>query len=209
MPTAPSAPDAAAITSARDKLRSPCMGILEAGLQALPLLIAIRYFNAPESIKAGIASAVHVGSLLTPFTLFVAAKLQARPAQAAAGMFLITALCIAGATAVESMLLFTACILASQVAKAQQGPLMLQVYASNYPATERGRRLATPLMLTAFSSMSFAWLGGEWLDLGIDNYRYCFALMVLAALLCTWALGRFPASHCRRATSATPGRISA
>lgn len=171
------------------------MGILEAGLQAFPLLIAIRYFEAPENTKAFIAGAGPIGFLITPLTLFLAAKLRARPAQAAAITFLVTAVFIAGATFVHSMLLFTLCIIASQVAKVQHGPLMVQVYASNYPTEERGRRVTTPLMLIAFSSMVFSWLGGELLDIEITYYRYFFALMIFAALVCAWALWTIPAER--------------
>lgn len=193
MPSSQSTRSAAAITYTRDKLRAPFMGILEAGLQTFPLLIAIRYFDAPENTKAFIAGAGPIGFLITPLTLFLAAKLRARPAQAAAIMFIVTAIFIAGATVVQSMLLFTVCIIASQVAKVQHGPLMVQVYASNYPAAERGRRVTTPLMLIAFCSMVFAFVGGELLDIEITFYRYFFGLMIVAALVCAWALSTIPA----------------
>lgn len=190
-----SRPDAAAVTFARDKLRAPFLGVLEAGLQAFPLLIAIRYFDAPETVKAWIAGSGPIGFLITPLTLFIAAKLNARPSQAAAYLFILTAIFVAGATVVQSMTLFTLCIIASQVAKVQHGPLMVQVYAANYPAEERGRRVTTPLMLVAFCSMIFSFLGGELLDLEIRYYRYIFALMIVAALVSAWALAPIPAQR--------------
>ena len=187
--------NATAITYARDKLRAPFMGLLEAGLQAFPLLIAIRYFDAPENTKAFIAGSGPMGFLITPITLFIAAKLRARPAQAAAITFIATAVFVAGATFVQSMLFFTIFIIASQVAKVQHGPLMVQVYASNYLAEERGRRVTTPLMLIAFSSMVFSFIGGELLDIEITYYRIFFALMIIAALFSAWALWTIPADR--------------
>lgn len=187
--------NATAITYARDKLRAPFMGLLEAGLQAFPLLIAIRYFDAPENTKAFIAGSGPMGFLITPITLFIAAKLRARPAQAAAITFIATAVFVAGATFVQSMLFFTIFIIASQVAKVQHGPLMIQVYASNYLAEERGRRVTTPLMLIAFSSMVFSFIGGELLDIEITYYRIFFALMIIAALFSAWALWTIPADR--------------
>jgi len=184
--------DKAATTYARDKLRAPFMGILEAGWQAFPLLIAIRYFDAHESIKSFIAGAGPIGFLLTPITLFIAAKLRARPAKASALMFLIAAVMIAGATVGTGLILFTVCIIASQMASVQHGPLMVQVYASNYTRAERGRRVTTPLMLIAFSSMVFSWIGGELLDINIDYYRAFFAIMIVCALVCAWALKDIP-----------------
>ena len=184
--------DNAHATYRNDLLRSPFMGILEAGWQTFPLLIAIRHFNAPETTKAFIAGAGPIGFLITPITLFIAAKFKARPAKAAAVMFVATALLLTGATIVQGLLLFTICIIASQVAKVQHGPLMIQVYASNYLADERGRRVTTPLMLIAFCSMVFSWFGGQLLDVELTFYRYCFVIMILAALVCGWILKAIP-----------------
>ena len=186
------ATDTAAVTYARDKLRAPFMGILEAGWLAFPLLIAIRHFEAPESIKAFIAGAGPIGFLLTPLTLFVVAKLGARPSKASAFMFLIAAGLIAGATLGQTLLLFTVCIIGSQMASVQHGPLMVQVYTSNYAANERGRRVTTPLMLIAFSSMVLSWAGGELLDIDMTHYRYFFGVMAVAAVVCAWALQGIP-----------------
>lgn len=180
------------ITYQRDKLRAPFMGILEAGWQTFPLLIAIRYFDAPESIKACIAGAGPIGFLLTPLTLFIAARYRACPARASAFMFLVAALLIGGASIGANLLIFTVCIIGSQMASVQHGPLMVQVYAMNYPASERGRRVTIPLMWIAFSTVLFAWVGGECLDIEISYYRYCFGLMILAALICAWALDGIP-----------------
>lgn len=182
----------AEVTYARDKLRAPFMGILEAGWLAFPLLIAIRHFEAPENIKAFIAGAGPIGFLLTPITLFLVAKLQARPSQASACMFVLAACLIAGATLGQSLLVFSVCIIGSQMASVQHGPLMVQVYASNYSANERGQRVTTPLMIIAFTSMVLSWIGGELLDIEITYYRIFFGLMIAAALTCAWALHGIP-----------------
>ena len=133
----------AEVTYARDKLRAPFMGILEAGWTAFPLLIAIRYFDAPESIKAFIAGAGPIGFLLTPITLFLVAKLNARPARASACMFIVTACLIAGATLGQSLWFFH-CVSSAVRWPVQHGPLMVQVYASNYTANARPARDDTP-----------------------------------------------------------------
>jgi len=181
-----------AITYARDKLRAPFMGILEAGWQALPLLIAIRYFDAPESTKSFIAGSGPIGFLITPLTLFIVAKLRAKPSHASAFVFGIAAILLLGATVGQSLLIFTLCIIGSQVASVQHGPLMVQVYAANYPSNERGRRLTTPLMITAFCAMVFSFVGGELLDIEITYYRYFFVIMIVAALVCAYALHDIP-----------------
>lgn len=181
-------------TYRRDKWRAPFQGILEAGWQAFPLLIAIRYFEAPETVKAFIAGAGPVGFLLTPLTLFLAARLAARPSYACAVVFVISAALILGAILASNLLLFTLCIIASQMAMVQHGPLMVQVYTMNYGAHERGRRVTTPLMLTAGFSVGFAWLGGEVLDLDLLNYKYLFGFMALCALACACAVRGVPSA---------------
>jgi MFS family permease len=181
-------------TYRRDKWRAPFQGILEAGWQAFPLLIAIRYFEAPESVKAFIAGAGPIGFLLTPLTLFLAARLAARPSYACAVVFAMSAALILGAILASTLLTFTLCIIASQMAMVQHGPLMVQVYTMNYAPHERGRRVTTPLMLTAAFSVGFAWLGGEILDLDLLNYKYLFGSMALCALVCALAVRGVPSA---------------
>ncbi len=179
-------------TYIRDKWRAPFLGILEAGWQAFPLLIAIRYFDAPESVKAFIAGAGPIGFLLTPLTLFIAARMGARPSSACALVFGLSAALILGATLASTLLVFTICCIASQMAAVQHGPLMVQVYTMNYGDHERGQRVTTPLMLTAAFSVLFAWAGGELLDLDLLNYKYLFLFMAFCAVACTLAVRGVP-----------------
>ncbi len=183
---------AAAATFLRDKLRAPFVGILEAGWQVVPLLVAIRYFKAPETVKAGIAGAGPIGFLLTPITLYLAARYRAKSAQASAGLFIVSALLSGGASISQSLLAFALCIIASQMASVQSGPLMVQVYTANYSADQRGQRVATPLVLIALGAILFSWIAGELLDQQIDNYRWIFVVMTIAALLTAWILHGIP-----------------
>ena len=166
---------AAGITYRRDKIRAPFMGILEAGWQAFPLLIAIRYYNAPESIKAFIAGAGPIGFLLTPLTLYIISRIGIAPAKACALMFVCTALLIAGASIGQSLITFTICIIGSQMASVQHGPLMLQVYANNYSENERGQRVTTPLVLIACSTISL-------LGLEVNTLIKIFIIFVMSSL---------------------------
>jgi MFS family permease len=175
-------------------LRAPCYGILEAGWSTFALLIAIRHFGAPESYKAFIAGAWPIGFLLTPLTLYLVAKSRIRPSLASAYMFALAAVLMIGATVVQSLTFFTVFIITSQMATVQQGPLMIQIYAENYPASERGKRMTTPFILTALSMILFSLLGGWLLDLSINTYHLLFVIMVLAAAMCGWATNRIPST---------------
>ena len=167
---------------------------MEAGWSTFALLIAIRHYGAPESYKAFIAAAWPIGFLLTPLTLHCVAKRQFRPSLASASMFALAALLMVGATVVQSLTVFTAFIIASQMATVQQGPLMIQIYAENYPASERGKRMTTPFILTATSMILFSLLGGWLLDRSINSYHLLFVIMVVSAAVCAWATNRIPST---------------
>ncbi|MFT5826099.1 MAG: MFS family permease [Yoonia sp.] len=184
----------AAATYRNDVLRAPFYGILEAGWSTFVLLIAIRHFDAPETYKAFIAGAWPIGFLLTPLTLYFVAKRQIRPSLASACMFALAAVLMVGATVVQSLTIFTIFIITSQMATVQQGPLMIQIYAENYPASERGRRMTTPFILTALSMILFSLLGGWLLDISINYYHLLFVIMVLSAAACGWATNRIPST---------------
>ncbi|MGC6424132.1 MAG: MFS transporter [Lentimonas sp.] len=175
-----------------DKLRAPFYGILEAGWSAFALVIAIRYFEAPEKFKALIAGAWPMGFLLTPITLYLVAKLRKQPHLACALMFGVSAVLMVGATFAQSLLLYTLLIMLAQLATAQQGPLMLQIYAENYTAKERGGRMTVPFILTAICTVPFSYFGGLLLDTSIDYYRILFVVITLAALASAYAAYRMP-----------------
>jgi len=175
-----------------DKLRAPFYGILEAGWSTFALVIAIRYFEAPDKYKSFIAGAWSMGFLLTPLTLYLVAKRRYRSSIACACMFGISAVLMIGATLAQSLLIFTLLIMLSQIATAQQGPLMLQIYAENYTSKERGGRMTVPFILTALCAMIFAYFGGKLLDVSIENYRILFVIITCAALGAAWAVSNIP-----------------
>lgn len=109
-------------------------------------------------------------------------------------MFALAALLMVGATVVQSLTVFTAFIISSQMATVQQGPLMIQIYAENYPASERGKRMTTPFILTATSMILFSLLGGWLLDRSINSYHLLFVIMVVSAAICAWATNRIPST---------------
>ncbi|MDP4643683.1 MAG: MFS transporter [Opitutales bacterium] len=175
-----------------DILRAPFYGILEAGWSTFALVIAIRYFEAPDKYKSFIAGAWSMGFLLTPLTLYLVAKLRYRSSLACACMFGASAVLMVGATLAQSLLIFTLLIMLSQIATAQQGPLMLQIYSDNYTSKERGSRMTVPFILMALCTSLFAYFGGKLLDASINNYRILFAVITLAAVGAAWAVSRIP-----------------
>jgi MFS family permease len=195
-PSAP--PELASATYRKDLLRAPFAGILEAGWATFALVIAIRYFDASDTYKAFIAGAAPIGFLLTPLTLYLAANLRATPSRACTFVFALAAFLLVGASLAQSLFFFTLFVVMSQVAAVQQGPLMLQIYTSNYASTERGERMTWPFVLTALFSIGFAFLGGRILDQRIGVYHWIFISMALAAVISAAACIKIPSRQLSR-----------
>ena len=190
--------DLASETYRKDLLRAPFAGILEAGWATFALVIAIRYFDASDTCKAFIAGAAPIGFLLTPLTLYIAAYLRTTPSRACAFVFSIAGSLLVGASFAQSLLFFTLFVVMSQVVAVQQGPLMLQIYTSNYASNERGERMTWPFVLTALCSIGFAFLGGRVLDQKIEVYHWIFISMALAAIMSSAACVKIPSKHLSR-----------
>lgn len=185
---------AAAATYRFDCVRTAFYGILEAGWTTFALVICIRYFDAPETIKAFIAGAGPIGLLLTPVGLYLAARMALRPSRACGLIFLLCACLLLGASLVDSLLLFTLFTVGSQMVAVQHNTLILHVYSENYAPHERGQRIALPLVLLALSAVTFALIGGRLLDDEIGYFRLLFQIMAAAALGAAWAGAKIPST---------------
>lgn len=181
-------------TYRNDLLKAPFYGVLEAGWTAFVLLIAIRQFDAPESYKALIAAASPIGFLLTPITLYIAVKQQLQLGRLCAYMFFLTAFLILGASVIESLLVFSVFMMTSQMAAVQQGPLITQIYAENYPPSQRGSRIAMPFVIISLSAILFSLLGGRLLDQSMEHYRALLWIMAFSAVAYGWIINCMPSA---------------
>ena len=182
----------AQITHRRDCLRSFLYGILEAGWQTFAFIVAIRYFQSETAIKALIAAAGPIGFLLTPLSLYYFAKKEFLATHAAALIYLFTALFIFGAISVNNLFVFSACIIVSQIINVQKGPILLQIYTSNYPEGKRGHYMKLPHILSAISAVIFGFIGGKFLDYRIENYTLVFLSMAIISLLASRVVAPIP-----------------
>ena len=190
MSTSPS--EAARITYRYDLLRSPFYGILEAGWTTLSLVIAIRAFAAPETVKAFIVGAGPIGFLCAPLLLFAASHLRLTASRTGMLLFAAAAVFMAGAALATNLVLFASLLVLGQLLASQQNAVMVHIYDANYPASERGKRLGTPFVLVAVSAIFFSVFGGYLLDVRIDNYVVIFLIMAASAGACAWFLSRIP-----------------
>lgn len=185
-------------THSRDSLRSFLYGILEAGWQTFAFIVAIRYFNSDVNFKAFIAAAGPIGFLLTPLSLYFFANKKFSASFACALVYFVTALFLFGSISVNNIFVFGACIIISQVINVQKGPVLLQIYTSNYPPENRGHYMKLPHILSAVSAIAFGFIGGKVLDHNIENYTLLFLLMGIVALVTSRVVLKIPSQPLSR-----------
>lgn len=185
-------------THSRDSIRSFLYGILEAGWQTFAFVVAIRYFNSDVNFKAFIAAAGPIGFLLTPLSLYFFANQKFSASFACALVYFSTALFLFGSITVNSITVFGACIIISQIINVQKGPVLLQIYTTNYPPENRGHYMKFPHILSAISAVVFGFIGGKILDQNIENYTLLFLLMGIIALITSRITFKIPSQKLTR-----------
>jgi MFS family permease len=178
-------------THRNDQLRAPFLGILETGWSTFALVIAIRYFDANETVKAWITGAGPMGFLLAPLSLYLGAVFKLCAHQVCALLFTVTAILLGMAASVDSLGGYCLTIVLSQICAVQCTPFMLKIFADNYAPSERGRRMSRPFMLTATCAIAFSIVGGALLDRSLHHYPILFATMALSGLFLAYVSQRF------------------
>jgi MFS family permease len=195
----PSAPDAGSagertrITFRQDRIRGACAGLLETGTGTFGLVVAIRYFDAGQSIKALVSSAGALGLLLTPLSLFLFARRGWTASRGAAAVFAGGAVFLVIAALAPSLAVFAPAFVAGAMLLAQQSPLLVHIYTTNYPPGCRGRLLSNSIVLSLIGSVAFAMAGGRLLDHDMGAFRGLMLFMAAAALAASRAVAAMPA----------------
>lgn len=170
-------------THYKDCLRSFLYGILEAGWQTFAFVVAIRYFQADTNFKSLIAAAGPIGFLITPLSLYFFARKKIFASSAASLIYCLTALFLLASVSVNSLLIFGTFVILSLIINVQKGPVLLDIYTTNYPPNQRGHYMKYPNVLSAVSAILFGFIGGKFLDANIENYTIVFIIMAIVALL--------------------------
>ncbi|MBN1402835.1 MAG: hypothetical protein JW942_00005, partial [Opitutales bacterium] len=192
-----------------DITRGALFGVLDMIIQSFAILVAIRVFDTPYTIKPYIPAAYFLGYMVTPMVVWTARRTGCRMSVCVAICYLLGgSLLGAGAASADrdSFLLFT--VLALGV-YAQIAPLMTGVYTSNYSSSDRGQRLSTNLVITGIVGSACAWAAGRIMDVNVDYWRLVFAAGAVASILSAYAMIRIPTSgHVQHCPFMPFGRIS-
>ena len=191
-------------THKRDSIRALFNGILESGWQTFAFIVAIRFFEAGEGVKSLIAAAGPIGFLLTPLSLYIFAKYRLSAAHSCSLIYSITAVLLLGTSLSNSLSIFASLVVLSQIVNVQQGPVMLEIFTTNYPEHKRGHYMKIPNILSAISAITFGFIGGKILDNGIQNYTLLFLIMALVALCSANVISKIPSSDFSRTNVGNP-----
>ena len=124
-------------------------GILEVGFGTFAILIAIRFLDASDTIKAILASGVSAGLLLVPYMQRLAAWTALSTSSFCASLMLISSACLFFAAQLKDPWALAISLFLAQVCFSQLPGFMIQVYSRNYGSNERGKKLAWNFILSA------------------------------------------------------------
>ncbi len=189
-----------------DRIRGLGQGLGETCWQVFALLVAIRVFEANESIKQFIPAGLGFGLLLSPIGLGLANRLPLRIASIVSRLWIGIAIALAGMALSPNILVFVICVGMAQVLASQGAPMMTHLYSENYPPNERGNRLSTTFIIGSVAGIAFGYVGGKLLDLDVQFYPVIFAIGSVAALLSAWACGKIPSETAHTLQSRHPLR---
>ena len=175
-----------------DLTNSSLGGILEVGFGTFAILIAIRFLQAPDSIKAILASGVSAGLLIVPMMQRLAVWSRISASRFCALLMLVSAACLFWAAYIRNAWILTFALFISQVCFSQLPGFMIQVYAQNYSAKERGKRLSWNFILSASIGMILSYSGGSYLDMQSAEPGWIFRIMGLVSLGSATALFLIP-----------------
>jgi MFS family permease len=187
-----------------DIVRGIGQGLGETCWHVFALLVAIRVFNADESIKQFIPAGLGLGLLLSPLGLSIANRLNLKIATVISRLWIMVALALAGMALSKSIIPFVLCVAMAQILVSQGVPMLTHLYSLNYPPNQRGSRLSTTFIIGSLAGIIFGYAGGKILDLDVSLYSVVFGVGIIASLLSAWACGKIPSESAHTLQSKDP-----
>ena len=109
-------------TYRRDCWRAPLSGVVEAGWITFGLLIAIRVYEAPDTVKAILSAAGFIGLLFNPLSVVLVARFNGYPTKALSVFLFAAAACLLLAALGTNLVLFTSFFILAHILHNQQSP---------------------------------------------------------------------------------------
>lgn len=195
-PATASAPEApwADRTARLDLWRSGPAGFLQACGASFFLLIAVKRFDASANAKSAIAAAGGFGMLLSPWLVAIARRRGRASMSTAAVVLIAGSVGVVGPLVLGSLAVYVVGAVLAIAATEAITPLVTSVYQRNYPAHERGRRVARMLMLRVAVTAIAGIVVGATLKRDIGRYRVVLIGALGALLISALLLARMPSA---------------
>jgi MFS family permease len=173
-----------------DLVRGLGQGVLETGFGVFIILIAIRFWEAPDFYKAALAGGGSIGLVLTPFAIGVISRNKLPGSKKCMLLLVFVAAFIFAASLSTTVLFFTIFLVFAQICLSQVPSLMIQIYSSVYKAGERGKKISFNLIASTMGGLFSSFLFGTYLDTVEADFRYVLWGMCVAALISSFAVWR-------------------
>ena len=175
-----------------DLWRGGFEGVLSSGAQTFCLFIAIRFFNAGETIKALIAAAPFMGMFLSMLLLHYASLTNWKKSTWGAVPSFITGCCLLIAAWEQSLTLFACLVIAGYICRSALLPFITEIYSDNYPPGKRATFFSKPLLLSVGIAALSGFIGSWFLELNINNYHWIFTFLGFCAFAKAVAIFSMP-----------------
>ena len=143
-----------------DLVRGLGQGVLETGFGVFIILIAIRFWEAPDFYKAALAGGGSIGLVLTPFAIGVISRNKLPGSKKCMLLLVFVAAFIFAASLSTTVLFFTIFLVFAQICLSQVPSLMIQIYSSVYKAGERGKKISFNLIASTMGGLFSSFLFG-------------------------------------------------
>ncbi len=188
-----------------DMIRSSLSGLMDAGWRIFALLVVTRYFDGSSFSKALVPAAFTIGLLSTPIALFYLPRLKLQTAKLCSLNYFLSAILFWIASLGSSSLwLFLGAGTIAAALLAQQMPLLVHIYSTNYPSGLRGKRVAYAISVSIAIAPVFGWFGGQLLEKDLSQFPILFQLMAAACVFSGICIYRVPSAVLQRSPSGNP-----
>lgn len=178
-------------TQQTDLARSIPLGVIMPLETSVLLTIAVQHFDAPGWARGAIAAAAGVGLLLSTLVTALARRLPTPTMHVASWVIGTGAIGFAFA-ATGSLVAFVAGVVIGLAAININLPLLTATYESNYPISERGKRVGRGIVLKVAVSAPLSIAMGAWLAEHLDEWRLIVLVGALSAATLSVLNRRFP-----------------
>lgn len=187
-----------------DLARGPANGLLETCFNTFALLVAIRYFEADDNLKAWIPAGMFLGMLLNPLWINLTARRGWPLAYAVAVVFGGSAAFLGFSAVAMDPWMFVLAIVGAKLCWAQAIPLMTHLYGTTYLGHERGRRVSSFLAVSTFTAAALGYAIGALLEEKLEAFVWVFALAAIAAAWTAFTATRMPVAYLDRTATGNP-----